>query len=219
MDAGKNSAICEAIEKYKIIAIVRKIYGDELIKLALALGNARIRMLEVTFDQSDPEATEKTTAAIRRLKAEFEGDIYIGAGTVLSTQQVDEAAEAGAKYIISPNADEAVIKHSKKLGLVSIPGAMTPGEILNAHIWGADFVKLFPASDLGASYVKNIRSPINHIKLCATGGINLNNLKEFLDAGCCCAGIGGSLTDRKKVESGAFGELCENAKKFVEIVM
>ena len=121
------------IEKYKIICICRKIYGEELLALARALRSGGIRMMEVTFDQADPECIKKTAEAIAMLHAEFGEEMKIGAGTVLSAAQVDAAKDAGAEYIISPNTCLPVIHRTKELGLVSIPGAMTPTEIIAAY--------------------------------------------------------------------------------------
>ena len=151
--------IVNYIEKNKIICICRKIYGEELRKLARAMYDGGIRLMEVTFDQADPDCCQKTGQAIRMVDEEFGGRMQFGAGTVLTREQVDAAKDAGAKYIISPNTDEEIIRYTKQLGLVSIPGAMTPSEILAAHDAGADFVKLFPTVYLGLPYLKDIRRP------------------------------------------------------------
>lgn len=181
------------IEENKIIAICRRIYGEQLENLAKALNEGGVKLIEVTFDQADPAHLEKTGEAIRMITEATSGEVLPGAGTVMTLEQLRAAAAAGAKYIISPNTDEEIIKETKRLGLVSIPGAMTPSEISNAHKWGADFVKLFPTGELGLSYVKAIRAPISHVKLVATGGINEENLRAYLDAGMSGAGISGRL--------------------------
>ena len=111
-----------------------------------------------------------------------------------------------------------MIRKTKELGLISIPGAMTPSEILTAHEAGADFVKLFPASDLGISYLKAIRAPISHVKLLATGGINEGNAKAFLDAGACGLGIGGNLAKKIWIDAGEFDKLTEAAKATVAAI-
>ena len=155
------------IEQNKVIVIVRGQYGEKLLKLARALYDGGIRMLEITFDQSDPENLTKTPQAIKLISDEIPG-MLVGAGTVMTTVQVDAAVAAGAEYIISPNTDEEIIRYTKEKGIVSIPGAMTPSEIAAAHKYGADFVKVFPVCDLGVAYIKNIRAPLSHIKLVAT---------------------------------------------------
>lgn len=93
-----------------------------------------------------------------------------------------------------------------------------PTEVLNAHRWGADFVKLFPIGNFGTGYIKAIKAPINHIKLLAVGGVNPENIIEFLDAGCCGAGIGGNLVNKKWIEAGEYEKITETARALVEKV-
>jgi 2-dehydro-3-deoxyphosphogluconate aldolase/(4S)-4-hydroxy-2-oxoglutarate aldolase len=210
-------SIVAYIEKYKIICICRKIYGEDLLKLAHALYDGGIRMMEVTFDQDDPECIQKTSDAIALLCREFGDKMHFGAGTVLSEEQVIAARNAGAEYIISPNTKLEVIRKTKELGLVSIPGAMTPTEILAAHDAGADFVKIFPTVHLGLAYIKDIRGPINHIKLIATGGLNEENLKDYLDVGMVGAGISGRLVDKELRKKGDYAQLTARAAAFMKI--
>ena len=212
-----NADIIRSIESTKIIAIVRRIYGEQLLNLAQALVKGGIRNIEVTFDQSDDDALRKTGGAIEQLCEKFSGELFAGAGTVLSTEQVDAAARSGANYIISPNTDLDVIKRTKERGLISIPGAMTPSEILAAHQAGADYVKVFPAIDLGLGYIKNIRAPISHVKLVATGGVNEGNFADFLAAGYIAAGISGRLADKVVIEAGDYDELTRRAKAFIKV--
>lgn len=207
----------EYIEKYKVICICRRIYGEDLLRLARALNKGGVRMMEVTFDQADPDGIRKTAEAIRMLKREMKDSMKFGAGTVLNCEQVQAAFDAGAEYIISPNTNEAVIRRTRELGMVSMPGAMTPTEILQAHDAGANFVKLFPTGWLGLKYLKDIMGPINHIKLIATGGITEENFGEFLKAGMVGAGVSSRLVDKKLREQGNYEELTARARKFTEI--
>ena len=209
--------IAEFIQEHKIVAICRKIYGDDLRNLACALSRGGVRMIEVTFDQADPEHLERTAEAIELITQATEGTVLAGAGTVMTEEQLLTAAKAGAKYIISPNTDEQIIRKTKELGLVSIPGAMTPSEIASAHKWGADFVKLFPTGQLGLDYIKAIMAPISHVKLVATGGVNEENLPAYLAAGMAGAGISGRLTDKKLIEAGNFEEIERRAAVFAAI--
>ena len=209
--------IVNYIEKNKIIFICRKIYGEELRKLARAMYDGGIRLMEVTFDQADPDCCQKTGQAIRMVDEEFGGRMQFGAGTVLTREQVDAAKDAGAKYIISPNTDEEIIRYTKQLGLVSIPGAMTPSEILAAHDAGADFVKLFPTVYLGLPYLKDIKGPINHVKLLGTGGLTEENLKDYLDMGMAGAGISGRLVDPELRKKNDYAALSRRAAAFMAI--
>ena len=201
----------------KVITICRKVYGENLMKLAEALFNGDVKLIEVTFDQADPNCIVKTSEAIHMLVEKFGDHMMFGAGTVLSKEQVKAAADAGARYIISPNVDEQVIRYTKELGLVSIPWAMTPSEIITAHNLGADIVKLFPAGYLGFRYIKDILAPISHVKLCATGGVNEENWGEYLSYGFAGAGISGRLCDKKCIESGDFEEITRRAKVFSDM--
>ncbi|SFL34622.1 bifunctional 4-hydroxy-2-oxoglutarate aldolase/2-dehydro-3-deoxy-phosphogluconate aldolase [Pelosinus propionicus] len=214
-----NTEVIDFIQKYKVITICRRLYGQDLLNLVRALHQGGINMVEVTFDQSDPECIKKTSEAIQMLVENFEGTMKIGAGTVLTKEQVRATKDAGGSYIISPNVDIEIIKYTKELALVSIPGAMTPSEILTAHNTGADFVKLFPAGDLGFDYIKNIMAPISHVKLVATGGVTEEILPEYLKLGFAGAGIGGRLTDRKLISTGDFEEFTKRAKGFSKVVM
>ncbi|WP_418482257.1 bifunctional 4-hydroxy-2-oxoglutarate aldolase/2-dehydro-3-deoxy-phosphogluconate aldolase [Dysosmobacter sp.] len=207
----------ELINKSKVIAIVRKVYGSDLDKLSKALCDGGVKLIECTFDQIDPDCSKKTAQAISMLCHERGNDMRIGAGTVLSPEQVDVAYNAGAKFIISPNVNPAVIKRTKELGMISIPGAMTPSEILTAHDLGADLVKLFPAGTLGMKYIKDILAPITHVKLVATGGVTEDNFADFLALGMTGAGVSGRLTDKKLISEGNWAELSRRAAAFAEI--
>lgn len=205
------------IAEKKIITIVRGTYGEDLRKLAHALFDGGIRLMEVTFDQKSPDCLTKTAEAIRMLNDEFKGQLFAGAGTVLNRTQVKAAYDAGAKFIISPNVNEDVIRYTKELGMISIPGAMTCTEILNGHDFGADFIKLFPAGTLGVKYAKDVLAPISHVPLLATGGITEENFDEFLKVGMAGSGISGRLTDKKLIAAGDWEEFTKRAKAFVTI--
>jgi 2-dehydro-3-deoxyphosphogluconate aldolase/(4S)-4-hydroxy-2-oxoglutarate aldolase len=206
--------VIDAIRQYKLISIVRGLEKDELLKAAEALFEGGVRLLEVTFDQSGKIPDSVTAENIRLLRKTFEGRLFIGAGTVMNESQVLAAKEAGAEYIISPDVNEAVIKKTKELGLVSIPGALTPTEIVTAHTYGADFVKLFPAGDLGISYIKSVRAPLSHIPMLAVGGVTVNNIRDFLDAGLLGVGIGSAIVNKSLIKNGDFEGLTELAREF-----
>jgi len=212
-----NAEIKSHIEEFKIIAIERKVYGDQLVQLAESLYAGGIRILEITFDQADPDCLTKTADSLALLSTEMKGKMTIGAGTVLNVDQVEAAMAGGAKFIVSPNTDETVIRHTKQKGLLSIPGAMTPSEMVSAANYGADYVKVFPVSDLGLKYMRNVMAPLNHIKFIATGGVGLDNLSDILQMGFVAAGIGGYLADRTLIANSAFEELTNRAREFVKI--
>ncbi|GAB6109781.1 bifunctional 4-hydroxy-2-oxoglutarate aldolase/2-dehydro-3-deoxy-phosphogluconate aldolase [Fusibacter bizertensis] len=210
--------VSEFILENGIVTICRKIYGEDLLNLSKALFDGGIKLIEVTFDQSDLECAKKTSEAIAMLSHHFGDTLLVGAGTVLTKEQVLTAYKAGAKYIISPNVDEEVIQYTKELGLVSIPGAMTPSEIVSAKKYGADIVKVFPAGYLGLNYVKDIKGPISHIPLLAAGGIKEENIKQYKDAGYAGFGISGRLTDKQVIGDKDFGEFTKRASAFVKAI-
>ena len=207
--------VIQEIAKYKIIAIARGNYGEKCIKLAQALYEGGIKLLEVTFDQSNSQSLQETADTLQELNRVLGNKMLFGAGTVISAEEVDIAAKAGAQFIISPNTDEAVIAETLKQGLVSIPGAMTPSEILSANRLGADFVKLFPSAQLGYDYIRSIRAPINHVMLLATGGVNVDNIGAFLKLGMIGAGVGGNLCSKTLVSEGRFNEITAAAREYV----
>ena len=140
----------------------------------------------------------KTTVVNKIVEALPEG-CSVGAGTVLNAEQVRLARDSGAGFIISPNTDRSVIEETKRLGLISIPGAMTPSEIVSAYSFGADIVKIFPAGILGINYFKAIRAPLEHIPMAAVAGITPDNIADFSKAGAVAFGISSGIYNREAV--------------------
>ena len=208
--------IIKSVEENKIIAIVRGVGKEDLLPLAEALYAGGIRLLEITYSADGRVSDTETASRIKLLADTFEGRMLIGAGTVLTEAQVELTAKAGGRFIISPDTNEAVIKKAKELGLVSMPGALTPSEITAAARAGADFVKLFPVTSLGPEYIKAISAPLSHIKLLAVGGVDLDNIKEFLKAGVCGFGLGSNIIDKKLIAEGDFRSITQLARKYVE---
>ena len=203
--------VLSKILKYKVISIIRDVEQDNLIPIMNALYNGGIRVVEITM------SSPKVLSSIEMVSDYFGDKMLIGAGTVLDSESARAALLAGAKFILSPTVDLETIKITKKYGAVSIPGAFTPTEILQAYQHGADIVKVFPTS-LGAKYIKDIRGPLPQIPLLPTGGVSLENLSEFFKAGAVGAGIGSSLVDTKiPVDKKYLKNLEENSKLFVAI--
>ena len=211
----RDYTIAQVLE-HKAVAIVRGAGVEDCIKVADALYEGGIRLMEITFNQKNPDSFKDTAAAISAIAEKYEGKMLIGAGTVTTPELVEIAANAGAKFIISPDTNPAVIKKTLELGLVSMPGALTPTEVLIAHNAGADFVKLFPVGNLGASYVKALCAPISHVKMLGVGGVNEDNVAEFLRAGAYGVGVGGNLANKKWIDAGEFDKITASAKKLVE---
>ncbi len=158
--------------------------------------------MEITYPAAgDPT---KTAEIIRALHEEFGSSLAVGAGTVLKKEQVILTHNAGGSYVISPNVDAEVIAETARLGLVSIPGGLTPTECQAAHLAGADFVKLFPMSSMGAGYLKTISAPLSHIRFLAVGGVKTDEFAEYIAAGACGFGIGGALGYKEAVTAGDY---------------
>lgn len=209
----KNEVI-NAIERYKLIAILRGVDEQKLLPLAKALYDGGIRILEITYGKCSDEQTSNN---IKMLAEYFNGKMYIGAGTVLTKGQVSLTKAAGGEFVISPNTDKAVIEQCGKLELVSIPGALTPSEITLAHDLGADFVKLFPITNLGTEYLRAIKAPLSHIKLLAVGGINENNMSEYLACGVSGFGIGSNIANKQMIADNNWRGITQLAGKYVTV--
>lgn len=205
-------------EREKLIAIVRGIESEKCIKVAQALYEGGIRLMEVTYDQKAPGSWKSTAQAIGDIAKQFEGKLLVGAGTVTTPELVELTHSVGGRFIISPDTNVEVIRRTRELGLVSMPGALTPSEILTAHKAGADIVKLFPAADLGPGYLKAVRAPISHVKMMAVGGINEKNIGQFLAAGAIGAGVGGNLANRTWIEEAQFDKITQTAQALVAAV-
>lgn len=213
-----NEEMIKKIEEEKIIVIVRGVSKNKLIPLAEAMYAGGIRFLEITYDASGIVSDEETAKHIQMLSEHFAGRMDIGAGTVLREKQVEYTKEAGGKFIISPDTNPAVIKKTKELGMLSLPGAFTPSEICEAVRCGADFVKVFPAGTVGADYIKAIKAPLSDVRLLAVGGIGEENMAAFLKAGVCGFGIGSDIVSKKALETGDYEAIREKAKRYTAAV-
>lgn len=211
-------ATLKKIREAKIIAIVRGLPVGQLEGLANAFVQGGIELIEVTFAQDKPDTWKDTVNGIKMLTEKFSTAILPGAGTVLTLEQLQMAYAAGAKYIISPNTNPDVIKATKELGLVSLPGAMTPSEINMAYEAGADMVKIFPVGQLGAAYIKAIKAPLSHIPLLAVGGVNEKNAAEYIKAGAAGLGVGGNLVNKDWIANGEFEKITSLARQLVAAV-
>jgi 2-dehydro-3-deoxyphosphogluconate aldolase/(4S)-4-hydroxy-2-oxoglutarate aldolase len=208
--------IIKDIEKNKIIVIMRGFTEEQLINSVEAMEKGGIRLVEVTFDQTGKVSDETTASYINALKNHFEGRVRIGAGTVMTEAQAELAFKAGAEFIISPDCYEGVIKKTRKLGMVSIPGVFTPTEAANAHRFGADFAKLFPNSEVNISYLKALAVPLSHIKFLAVGGVSADNMKEYFEAGAKGIGVATAIADKKSIFAGDYEDITRRAKLFTD---
>jgi 2-dehydro-3-deoxyphosphogluconate aldolase/(4S)-4-hydroxy-2-oxoglutarate aldolase len=191
---NQMSNFLEILETTRLITIIRGIPNEKALSAADALFCGGVRLAEFTFDFSGNTPDEETAEIISSVVKHTAGRMIIGAGTVTTEKQLKLAYEAGAEFIISPDVNETIIRHTKELGLFSVPGALTPTEISSALRFGADCVKIFPSSAFGPSYFKQVTAPFNGARLLAVTGITLEDVKQYIDNGCFGFGIGGAIT-------------------------
>lgn len=200
----------EIIAKHKLVAIVRLDDLSIAAELTTALTDGGIRAIEFTLTNMD---ALPVIAKMRRL---VDNSVVIGAGSVISAEQVWAVADAGAQFVVSPVWKRAVNSACQEVDLPFMPGAFTPTEILQAWEWGASAVKVFPANHLGKRYIKDVLAPLPHLRLMPTGGVNLDNMREYLDYGAFALGVGSSLINNEAVAGRDWQRLRDNARRYVE---
>lgn len=213
-----HEEVLSRIQKEKLIAILRGVPMDRIDGVVGALVRGGVRVLEFTFDHDQPDYLAANAAKIRHTVEKFGDQVLVGCGTAITVEEVEAAHDAGACLVISPNVDMAVIRRTKQLDMVSMPGALTPTEVVAAYNMGADIVKLFPAGELGLGYIKAVRGPLGYIPMSAVGGVKPENVKDFLNAGVCGFGVGGQLVLSKAVKSGDDAAIEARAKEFTDAI-
>jgi 2-dehydro-3-deoxyphosphogluconate aldolase / (4S)-4-hydroxy-2-oxoglutarate aldolase len=201
--------LVEKIEYHQLMIAIRTDTPEQAYKAAEACRIGGVKFIEITF--SVPQADE----VIQKLSQQKDAAI-IGAGTVLTVAEAKKAIRAGARYIVSPIVDEKVIKFTKKEGILSIPGACTPAEIYTAYKVGGDIIKLFPFVEIGGlNFLKVIRGPFPFIRYMLSGGVNLDNITEYVKAGASCILIGSAIIKKELVKAEDWDTITERAKQFV----
>ena len=206
------------IKQRKIVAIVRGLKPEYLLRLGHALEEGGVGLMEVTYNQRDPGSWRDTAAGIEAVEKEFGERLLVGAGTVITLEQVKMTYNAGGHYLVTPTTQPEIIRAGKALGLGLYPGALSPTEILAAWEAGADAVKVFPAGSLGPGYIKAVKAPLSHVPLMAVGGVNEKNAADFMKAGCVGLGVGGNLVNREWIENGEWARVTALAKDFMTAV-
>lgn len=198
------------IESEKIIAVLRGVSRENIDGIVKSLNRGGINLLEITLD--NPDALEM----IKHVKETYGESVMVGAGTVLDAESARVAIMAGAQFIFSPTVNLEMIRMTKRYGAISMPGAFTPTEILTAYEHGADAVKVFPVSALKESYLNDIFGPLPHIPVVPTGGIDQDNISEYLQKNNVIAvGVGSSLVNAKYLkEPQALAELEKKAEVY-----
>lgn len=191
----------ELFNRIPVVGILRNVPPLTVPTLARYYSEAGLTTLEVTMNSDEALTT------ITRLVQDFGGKLNIGAGTVCTLEDLDKALTAGAQFIVTPILQEEVIRACVQQQVPVFPGAYSPTEIYKAWHLGATMVKVFPATKLGASYIKEVLAPMSYLKLLPTGGVALDNFTEFLKAGAAGLGMGSQLFPKQLIEEGAWEEL------------
>lgn len=195
-----------------IVAIIRTPTSEQIVEVAKALYDGGVDVIEVTL--TVPGAVEILSQVRRTL-----GDrILLGAGTVLDCESARAALLAGAEFFVSPVMNPDVIRLCHRYDKLVVPGAFTPTEVLAAWEAGADLVKVFPAGVGGADYLNALRGPLPQVRLMATGGVNLQTMAGFLDAGASAVGLGSALIDRQAVLNGEMERIRQLAGQYVAVL-
>ena len=193
-----------------VVAVIRAENKDEAVKISKACIEGGIKSIEVTY------TVPGTNKVIETLKNEFGDVLEIGAGTVLDSETARIAILSGASYVVSPGFDEASAKLCNRYQIPYMPGCLTITEMLRALEFGADIIKLFPGSAFGADFIKSVKGPLPQVNIMPTGGVSLDNVKNWINMGAVAVGIGSDLT--KGYKENGIAAVVENARLFVEKV-
>jgi 2-dehydro-3-deoxyphosphogluconate aldolase/(4S)-4-hydroxy-2-oxoglutarate aldolase len=196
-----------------IIAVVRAQSPDQVLPLTEALVQGGVLSIEITM------TTPGAIGAIGQASREFGPRALIGVGTVLDSDTCRSAVDAGAEFVVSPICRGELVSIAHGADRPVMLGAYTPTEAQAVHETGADFVKLFPADNLGPAYVKALRAPLPHLRIVPTGGVDVHNVAEFFKAGCMAVGVGSSLVAAKLLREQNWTELTQKARQFVDAAL
>ncbi len=199
------------MDKSKITGILRGIRKEDILKVGEILIKYNIKDFEVTYNTKD------SLEIVKMLKKEFP-DARIGMGTILSTDDLKKAEEAGAEFILTPSVNEEVLKYSRERNIDIIPGVFSPSEVALALRYGFNYLKLFPAIDLPDSYIKNLKGPFDNVEFMAVGGVEKDNITDFFRAGFVSVGMGSSLIKKTYLESQDWESMEKHVKEIKNIV-
>ncbi len=201
----------QSFEKTRVVAIVRGVDGQLLRPLLEALWKGGIRLAEITLN------TAAALASIREMRAAFDGRMHVGAGTVVDSDGLERALEAGAEFIVAPNTDPRVIETCRGRGILAFPGALTPTEIAEAVGCGSRYVKIFPAGFAGPRYFREVLGPFDRARLVAVGGVGPDNAADFMAAGAVGVGVGGGLCRPELLRAGDFAGVSRLASRLLSV--
>jgi 2-dehydro-3-deoxyphosphogluconate aldolase/(4S)-4-hydroxy-2-oxoglutarate aldolase len=194
-----------------LVPVIRADSADVAVRVTEALVAGGVRTIEITMTVPD------ALTAIRSVAERFGHEILLGAGTITDREMALGALDAGAEFLVTPCVVPDVIATAREHGAAVLPGAMTPTEVFSAWTLGGDVVKVFPASHAGgASYVKALKGPFPQIELCPTGGVSLETIAGFIEAGAVAVGVGGELVLKSAIASGAYDRISDVARQYMQ---
>lgn len=208
-------SMLETLRASRLLAIIRLRHShhpDALLNALDALADGGVRLAEITLD------TPNALTAVRHYQQRPHQTMQVGVGTVTQARQVARVRSSHASFVVTPVYVPSVISAAKEAGLGVLCGALTPTEIFSAYAAGADAVKVFPASSMGANYFKQVAAPLSDIPLLAVGGVSADNAADYLAAGAVAVAAGSALVSDKLIEQQAWEELTARAKQFVDRV-
>jgi len=206
----KKYKILNQLHENYLVAVVRGKDEDETKKIVDEIIKGGFKNIEITF--TVPNAEE----VINQVHKQYGDDIVLGAGTVLDAATAQIAINKGAQYIVSPHLDTNISKLCNIYSIPYLPGCSSATEIIEALRYGSDLIKLFPGGQLGAGFIKDIKGPVPNVELMPSGGVNLDNVSDWIEKGSFAVGIGGDLT--KEFTGNNFEVISEKAQKYVEAV-
>jgi 2-dehydro-3-deoxyphosphogluconate aldolase / (4S)-4-hydroxy-2-oxoglutarate aldolase len=206
-----KSFVLARIKELGAIAILRTETAEQALGAAKAVIAGGFRIIEVTY------GVPKTTGVISQLRRENAG-LLIGAGTVLTRKQANEAIDAGAEFLVSPCVIPEMMEVGRERGIATVPGAFTPTEVYNAWSSGADIVKIFPAVAKGPEYLKALRGPLPNVPMMPTSGVTVSNVADWFRAGAVAVGAVGSVLNPELIQNGEWDQLVRSARKFTEAI-
>jgi 2-dehydro-3-deoxyphosphogluconate aldolase/(4S)-4-hydroxy-2-oxoglutarate aldolase len=203
----------QIIEHAGLIPVLRARNAAQAHAVVRAMMAGGVTVVEVTM--TVPGALD----VLKELKQEYGAKLLLGSGTVTTAEEAEATIEAGAEFVVSPSLHPEVIAATKASGKLSIPGGLTPTEIITAWRLGADYVKVFPCSAMGgASYLKSLLAPFPHLKLIPTGGVTLDTAESFLRAGARALGVGSDLVNLAAIDQGTPEKIIAAARAYLKVL-
>ncbi|MFC7026612.1 bifunctional 4-hydroxy-2-oxoglutarate aldolase/2-dehydro-3-deoxy-phosphogluconate aldolase [Halomicroarcula sp. GCM10025324] len=209
----RKHEVYQALIDSGVTAVLRGIPEDQMVDVASAVHEGGVTALELTADAK--RCSEMIAAVDRELE---DTDAVIGAGTVMDAAAARNVIEAGAEFVLAPNLNTGVVDVCNREGVVCVPGVMTPTEAAEAMEAGADILKMFPAKTVGPSHIGALQGPLGDIPIMPTGGVSVDNVADYFEAGAVAVGAGSALVDYEAIENDDMDGVRESAAEFVEAV-